>query len=107
METLLSAKHLLSFSGLRQRSGRSTLNQTHSHTVLPKGRLRINGINQIYLTGGGKGKASGVHNLATFLNEHHHLNAENIHGMEEIDASNMSTGELLAIARKMDSQDYS
>ena len=65
------------------------------------------GFDRIYLAGGGKGKASAVHNLATFLKEHHHLIAENIHGIEEIDASNMSDGELLAIARKMVSQDHS
>lgn len=63
------------------------------------------GFERIYLAGGGKGKASAVHNLAIFLKEHHHLIAENIHGIEDIDASNMSDGELLAVARKMVAQD--
>jgi len=65
------------------------------------------GFDRIYLAGGGKGKASAVHNFATFLQNRHHLIAEHIHGIEDVDASNMSDGELLAVARKMVARDLS
>ena len=56
---------------------------------------------RIYLAGGGKGKASAVHNLASYLKTHHHLVAQHIRAIADIDAENMSDGELLAEARKM------
>ena len=61
----------------------------------------LKGFDRIYLAGGGKGKASAVHNLATFLKEHHADIAKNIRAIKEIDASGMSDGELLAAARNM------
>ena len=59
------------------------------------------GFERIYLAGGGKGKASAVHNLASYLKTHHHLVAQHIRAIADIDAENMSDGELLAEARKM------
>ena len=61
----------------------------------------LEGFERIYLAGGGKGKASAVHNLATYLKAHHHLIAQNIRAIADIDAANMSDGELLAEARKL------
>ena len=55
----------------------------------------------IYLAGGGKGKASAVHNFATYLKEHHHNIASNIRKIEDIDAQNMTDGQLLAEMRKI------
>ena len=65
----------------------------------------LNGFENIYFAGGGKGKASAVHNFATFLKSRHHLIAEHIRAIEDIDAENMSDGELLAVARQMVTQD--
>jgi len=59
------------------------------------------GFNHIYLAGDGKGKASAVHNLASYLKEYQQNIAKSIRAIENIDASNMSDGELLAVARKM------
>lgn len=59
------------------------------------------GFDHIYLAGDGKGKASAVLNLASYLREHHHNIAKGIRSIKDIDASNMSDGELLAVARKM------
>lgn len=67
----------------------------------------INGFERIYLAGGGKGKASAVHNFATFLRNRHHLMAANIRKIQEVDAANMTDGELLAVARKMVESDLS
>jgi len=61
----------------------------------------LKGFDYIYLAGGGKGKASAVQNLATYLREHHHEMAKKIRAIQDIDAENMSDGELLAVARKM------
>ena len=69
--------------------------------------LELKGFDHIYLAGGGKGKASAVHNLASYLKEHHHEIAANIRAIEDIDAENMSDGELLAVARKMVIHDLS
>ena len=63
--------------------------------------LELKGFDYIYLAGGGKGKASAVQNLATYLREHHHEMAKKIRAIQDIDAENMSDGELLAVARKM------
>ncbi len=63
--------------------------------------LELKGFDHIYLAGGGKGKASAVHNLASYLKDHHHDIAKNIRAIQDIDAENMSDGELLAVARKM------
>jgi hypothetical protein len=65
----------------------------------------LNGFRRIYLAGGGKGKASAVDNLATYLKAHHKQIAEKIHAIEDVDASNMSDGELLAVARRMVERD--
>lgn len=67
----------------------------------------LKGFDHIYLAGGGKGKASAVHNLASYLKEHHHDIASSIRAIEDIDAENMSDGELLAVARKMVVHDLS
>ena len=55
----------------------------------------------IYLAGGGKGKASAVHNFATYLGEHHHNIASQIRKIEDIDAENMTDGQLLAEMRRI------
>ena len=65
----------------------------------------LNGFERIFLAGGGKGKASAVDNLASYLKLHHRQLAEHIHAIEDVDASNMSDGELLAVARKMVEKD--
>lgn len=59
------------------------------------------GFDHLYLAGGGKGKASAVHNLATYLKAHHPNISKGIRAIKDIDASNMSDGELLATAREM------
>ena len=59
------------------------------------------GFDHIYLAGGGKGKASAVHNLATYLKAHHPNIAKSVRAIKDIDASNMSDGELLAVGREM------
>ena len=63
--------------------------------------LELKGFDYIYLAGGGKGKASAVHNLATYLRDHHHEIAKGIRAIQDIDAEHMSDGELLSVARKM------
>ncbi len=63
--------------------------------------FEIKGFDYIYLAGGGKGKASAVHNLASYLRDHHQEIAKGIRAIQDIDAENMSDGELLAVARKM------
>ena len=55
----------------------------------------------LYLAGGGKGKASAVHNFATYLREHHNAIASHIRKIEDIDAENMTDGQLLAEMRKI------
>ena len=69
--------------------------------------LELKGFEHIYLAGGGKGKASAVHNLASYLKEHHQDIASKIRAIEDIDAENMSDGELLAVARRMVVHDLS
>ena len=59
------------------------------------------GFDHIYLAGGGKGKASAVHNLAAYLKAHHPNIAKSVRAIKDIDASNMSDGELLAVGREM------
>jgi hypothetical protein len=65
----------------------------------------LDGFGRIFLAGGGKGKASAVDNFATYLKTHHRLIADKIHAIEDVDASNMCDGELLAVARKMVEKD--
>lgn len=65
------------------------------------------GFDHIYLAGGGKGKASAVHNLASYLKDHDPNIAKNIHAIQDIDAQNMTDPELLAEARKMVVHDLS
>ena|ERR1035437_1069105 len=55
----------------------------------------------LYLAGGGKGKASAVHNFAAYLRDHHHDIASKIRKIEDIDAENMTDGQLLAEMRKI------
>ena len=55
----------------------------------------------LYLAGGGKGKASAVHNFATYLRDHHQSIASRIRKIEDIDAENMTDGQLLAEMRKI------
>ena len=59
------------------------------------------GFERIYLAGGGKGKASAVQNLTSYLKIHHPHIASNIRSIADIDAEDMPDGELLAKARNM------
>ena len=63
------------------------------------------GFHRIYLAGGGNGKSSAIHNLASFLMSHHPAEAKNIRCIEDMDASHMSDNELLAAARKFENAD--
>jgi hypothetical protein len=63
------------------------------------------GFERIYLAGGGKGKASAIQNLNTYLKEHFPAIAKNVRAIKVIDASNMSDKELLVVAREMVAHD--
>jgi hypothetical protein len=58
-------------------------------------------VGALYLAGGGKGKASAVQNFASYLRDHHHEIASHIRKIEDIDAENMTDGQLLAEMRKI------
>ena len=75
--------------------GRAKLDPVFTEKVC----AQLQGFDHIYLAGGGKGKASAVKNLAKYLQEHHPEIAHNIKAVLDIDAENMSDGELLATAR--------
>jgi len=55
----------------------------------------------LYLAGGGKGKASAVHNFASYLRDHHSGIASQIRKIEDIDAENMTDNQLLAEMRRI------
>jgi hypothetical protein len=61
----------------------------------------LHGFDEIYLAGGGKGKANAVLNFTTFLRSHNRELAERIRRVQDINAESMSEGELLAVAREM------
>ena len=53
------------------------------------------GFDHLYLAGGGKGKASAVHNLATYLKTHHPNISKGVREIRDIDALRFLASQLI------------